>query len=82
MENYILTLKNDKNQLQLEHAESFQSAWSQFDPEATGKMDATCIKELIRILPPPLGLDPAVYHNGHIGDADVARYAFQMHLRT
>ena len=82
LENYIQTLARDKNTLQLEHADAFLFAWSLYDPEATGKIEVSNLKDLIRALPPPLGLDPKGYRNGYVGEADISRYAFKMHLHS
>jgi hypothetical protein len=82
LENYIQTLARDQSTLQLEHADAFLFAWSLYDPEATGKIEVSNLKPLIRVLPPPLGLDPKGYRNGYVGEADISRYAFQMQLQS
>jgi hypothetical protein len=78
IENFNLALKRDRHGLQPESADVFQDVWSQFDPEATGRMHVEYLIDFLRLLPPPLGLEPSEYPAGYVSAADVTRYAYMM----
>jgi len=82
LENFVIALKADSNSLQFEHAEYFLEAWAEHDPEGTGRMHVKHLASVIRALPPPLGLDPANYKNRMILPSHIARYVYQMDLRS
>ena len=81
IENFNLALKRDRHGLQPESADVFQDVWSQFDPEATGRMHVEYLIDFLRLLPPPLGLEPSEYPAGYVSTADVTRYAYMMDVR-
>ena len=81
LEGFFMALQRDSHSLDLEHAEVFVDRWSHFDPEASGWMPARFLVNLLRQLPPPLGLDPQDYPRSYIRAQDYTLYAFQMHLR-
>jgi hypothetical protein len=81
IENFNLALKRDRHGLQPESADVFQDVWSQFDPEATGRMHVEYLIDFLRLLPPPLGLEPSEYPAGYVSAADVTRYAYMMDVR-
>ena len=58
LENYVNALQRDESSLRPAHAEAFVEAWAALDPDATGTIPVTQLPNLIRSLPPPLGLDP------------------------
>ena len=66
----------------MEHADAFLEAWSIYDPEATGRLHVKHLADVIRLLPPPLGLDPANYRNRMILSSHIAKYVYQMDLHT
>mmetsp|Transcript_55433 Transcript_55433/g.147107 ORF Transcript_55433/g.147107 Transcript_55433/m.147107 type:complete len:353 (-) Transcript_55433:355-1413(-) len=82
LENFIIALKNDGRSLQLEHADAFVEAWAEFDPQATGRLHVRHLVDVMRRLPPPLGLDPSHYKNRMVLPSHIARYVFQMDLHT
>jgi len=82
IENFVLALKQDASSLQPEHAQAFITAWSEYDPHASGLMDVKHLRELIMRLPPPLGLDPSQCRGRVVRESDVAKYIFQMDLKT
>lgn len=53
-------------------------AWSKFDPTASGRIPLRDLTALLRLLPPPLGLDPSDYPQGVIRSKHVLSYAYQM----
>ena len=68
------------DQIQLQHAEIFTDAWARLDPEATGAMPAKHLCNFIHSLPPPFGIDPALYRHGVLSKQVVARYALNLDL--
>jgi hypothetical protein len=78
LEQFMQALQRDANQLDTEHADLFVDKWGLFDPEATGWIPARKLMDLLRLLPPPLGLDPAHYDKGHIKSNDYVQYAFHV----
>ena len=82
IENYVVALRRDRNSLQPLHADAFVGAWSHFDPHATGRISVAHLAPLIKMLPPPLGLDPHAYKFGWIRVTDASRYAYQLNVRT
>jgi len=84
LENYVIAIKRDHNSLQPTHAEAFVKAWAEFDPHATGKIALGDLTGVIKLLPPPLGLDPAKSTGPFrsVRAADVHRYALQLDLHA
>lgn len=82
LENLEIALSSDSAALQIEHADAFLAAWAEFDPEGEGTMLVSHLARLIRSLPPPLGLDPAHFRNRMILPSHIARYVYQMDLRS
>jgi hypothetical protein len=78
LEDYVVALKRDKNSLRPDHAEAYVTQWGVLDPRATGHIQLRCLPELIRALPPPLGLDPRGYPYGIIRNTDINQYTYQL----
>ena len=49
-----------------------------YDPDATGHLHVKHLADVIRLLPPPLGLDPSNYRNRMILSSHIARYVYQV----
>jgi hypothetical protein len=82
LENYVIAMKRDHNSLQPHHAEAFVKAWAEFDPEATGFIYVGDLSGVIKLLPPPLGLDPSQGPFKSASLAEVQRYALELDLHT
>jgi Ca2+-binding EF-hand superfamily protein len=51
IENFLIALKREENSLRAEHAEAFKDTWSQYDPDATGRIH---VKHLVNVVKVPL----------------------------
>ena len=74
IDNYFLTQAREHSSLRSEHADAFRETCAQFDPNATGRLHVQHLGELIRQLPPPLGLDPQDFEFGRVRVSGVAQY--------
>ena len=57
---------------------AFAAAWGEQDPDATGRISLPHLPALVRALPPPLGLDPAVFAQRAVRDSDVTRFILRL----
>ena len=81
LDNFIVTLRRDTRTCQPEDGETFVERWAEFDPAASGTIPLANLSELIRTLPPPLGLDPANY-GGVARTKDVTSYTYRMGMEV
>ena len=81
LENYLKTLRRDRNSVQPDDAEAFVEAWSVFDPSACGWIRARDAVDFVKSLPAPLGLSPNNVPSGVVKRVHVQKYVFQLDLR-
>ena len=58
IENYKLSKREDSRLVRTVHRDAFVEAWAKLDPEGVGQLPVRDLFMLIKMLPPPLGLDP------------------------
>lgn len=82
IDNFVFSLKQDGSRIQYRHTEAFVKAWGVHDPYGTGRLALWRVFEVIRALPPPLGLDPANFPNHKIRDCDLSHFILTLDLRA
>jgi hypothetical protein len=82
IENFVLSLKQEGSRIHHGHTAAFVAAWGEHDPYGTGRIPLAHLFSVLRVLPPPLGLDPARYASAKIRDTDLSRFILSLGLHA